>query len=350
MKQFWSTSLILIAVLTLINCTNNTKNDKVKYYNIPEIDKLTKEIEKNPKNAALYAARSLQFSQKEMLQEAELDAEKALGLDSSVVDYHKILADAYFENKHSNTAIKSLQRSISRFPQEKSLYLKLAEMQMYVEQYSDCAYTLDMLFKISPDNPDGIFIRALARKMTGDSLEAIKDFEKVVSIDADNIDAYMELAIIKNKSGDPITLKYVENVLRIDSLYEQALLLRAQFYHFRSEYDKALIEYKNALRKKPQSADINYNLGLMQLEMGDKSKSVKSKASEHYEAAFQHFDNATKFDVQFADAYYYKAVSAQRLERNDVAMRDYENALRMSSFLFTVSPDYVEQELAKIKK
>jgi tetratricopeptide (TPR) repeat protein len=350
MKQFWSTSIIILSVLILFNCQNSNVNEKTKFYNIPEIDKLSKEIEKNPKNAALYAARSLQFSQKEMLQEAEMDAEKALGLDSSKADYFKILADAYFENMHSNAAIKILQRSLGRFPQEKPLYLKLAEMQMIVEQYKDCALTLDMLFKISPDNPDGIFIRGQAKKMTGDTTEAIKDFEKVVSIDAENLDAYMELAIINNKKGDPITLKYLENVLRIDSLNEAALLTKAQYYHFRDDFENALSEYKNALIKKPQSANINYNMAQMYLEMGDRAKADKSKALAHYESAFQHFDNSTKFDVQFADAYYYKAVSAQRLNRNDIAIRDYENALRMGSFLYTVSPEKVEQELAKLKK
>ena len=350
MKQFWSTSIIIFSVLMLFNCKNSSVKEKTKIYNIPEIDKLSAEIEKNPKNAALYAARSLQFSQKEMLQEAELDAEKALGLDSSKVDYYKILADAYFDNMHSNAAIKILQRSLGRFPQETALYLKLAEMQMIVEQYKDCALTLDMLFKISPDNPDGIFIRAQAREMTGDTVEAVKDFEKVVSIDADHINAYMKLALIKNRNGDPVTLRYLENVLRIDSLNEAALLTRAQYYHFRNEFEKALTEYKNALIRKPQSANINYNLAQMYLEMGDAAKGNKTKADSYYESAFQHFDNSTKFDVQFADAYFYKAISAQRLNRNDLAIRDLENALRLGSFLYTVSPETVEQELAKLKQ
>jgi tetratricopeptide (TPR) repeat protein len=347
MKQFLSTSIILLAVLILINCKNSIEKDKVKYYNIPEIDKLTDEIIKNPKNASLYAARSLMFTEKELLQEAELDAEKALSLDSSKVDYFKILADAYFENNHSNAAIKTLQRSIGRFPQEKPLYLKLAEMLMIVEQYKDCAYTLDMLFKISPDNPDGIFIRGQVKKMTGDTTEALKDFEKVVSIDADNLNAYMELALINNESSNPITIKYLDNVLRLDSMNEKALLTKAQYYHMRSEFDKALVEYKNAIIKVPQSADINYNLGLMYLEMGE---SNKAKAESYYESALQHFDNSTKFDVQFADAYFYKAISAKKLNRNDLAIRDFENALRLGSFLGTVSPELVEQELARLKQ
>lgn len=128
MKQFWSTSIFILIVLTLINCNNSSEKGKLKYYNIPEIDNLTEKIEKEPKNAALYAARSLIFSEKEMLQEAELDAEKALQLDSTKIDYYRLLADAYFDNMHSYAAVKTIQKAIGRFPEEKSLYLNLADL------------------------------------------------------------------------------------------------------------------------------------------------------------------------------------------------------------------------------
>ena len=348
MKQFWSTSIFILTVLTLINCNNSGSKEKLKYYNIPELDNLTEKIEKDPKNAALYAARSLVFSEKEMLQEAELDAEKAFQLDSTKIDYYRLLADAYFENLHSYAAVKTIQKAIGRFPQEKALYLNLAEMQMILEQYKDCAYTLDMLFKISPENPDGIFIRAMVKKLNADTTEALKDFEKVVALDADHVGAYMELAILKNKVGDPITLSYLNNVLRIDSMHEGALLTKAQYYHFRSEYDKALTEYENAILKINQSSDINYNLALMYLEMGDAEKGNKDKRSKYFESALRHFDNSTKFDPKFADAYYYKAIAALRLDRKDLAKRDLENAMRLNTFLQTISPEKVEQELAKI--
>lgn len=350
MNRFFLLSLFSLSIFLIIAC-NSKQNEGQKVYNIPEIDKLSFEIAKNPKNAALYAARSVIFSEKEMMKEAEIDAEKALQLDSTNVEYYRLLGNTYFDNNHSHPAIKTLQKAIGRFPKDVKLYLILAEMQMLVEQYQDCKLTLDMLEKVQPEYPEAIFIQAQVLKLTGDTLKSVETLKKVVERDADHIGAYMELALFYNKKGDPLTLRYLDNVLRIDSLNEAALLTKAQYYHFRNEYEEAKNQYTNGILKHPQSADLNYNLALMFLEMGDNAdkKSDKEEAKKQYESALRHFDNSTKFDLQFADAYYYKAIAAERLGRNDLAVRDYENALRLQSYLQTVLPQTVEEAIAKLK-
>lgn len=342
--------LLILVFVFLISCNNN-KKEKEKIYNIPEIDKLSGEIAKNPKNAALYAARSVLFSKNELMNEAEIDAEKALALDSTNLEYYLVLTDAYFDNNHSHAAIKTIQKAIGKFPDNVKLYLNLAEMQMLVEQYNDCIITLDMLFKIQPDNPDGVFLKGQVFKLSGDTTNAIKTFEKVVALDADHIDSYLELAIFFNKKGDPITLKYLENALRIDSNNVAALLTKAQYYHFKSLYDDAQKAYEQAILKHPQNADFNYNLALMYLEVGDelRKKGNKSESNKKYEDAFRHFDNSTKFDVQFADAYYYKGIAAERMEKKEIALKDYENALRLQTYLETVSPEIVEEAQERVK-
>jgi tetratricopeptide (TPR) repeat protein len=351
MLRFSFFFIYLTFMIISFSCSSD-KKEKQKLYNIPEIDKLSAEILKNPKNAALYAARSVLFSRNELAQEAELDAEKALSLDSAKMDYYVLLTDAYFNNNHSHAAVKNMQKAIGRFPQETKLYLNLAEMQMLVEQYNDCVLTLDMLFKIQPENPDGLFIKGQVFKLTGDTSRAIQSFEKVVELDAENIDAYMELALHYNRKSDPKTLSYLENVLRLDSMNEAALLTKAQYYHFRSEYEQAKKEYENAILKHSQSAEFNYNLALMYLEMGDnsKSKGKKEESVKNYESAWKHFDNSTKFDVQFADAYYYKAISAERLNNKEAAIKDYNNALRLQGNLQFVLPQDIEAALNKLEQ
>jgi tetratricopeptide (TPR) repeat protein len=343
--------LLLTLVYFFVLSCNGAKKEKSKLYNIPEIDKLTAEIAKNPKNAALYATRSALFSQNDLLNEAEIDAEKALSLDSTNLEYYLVLTDAYFDNNHSHAAIKTIQKAIGKFPNDTKLYLNLAEMQMLVEQYNDCMLTLDMLFKIQPENPNGIFLKGQVLKLSGDTTNAIKTFEKVVALDADHINSYMELALYYNKNGNPLTLRYLDNALRIDSTHEGALLTKAQYYHFKSQYEEAKNAYEYAILKHPQNADFNYNLALMYLEMGDelKKKGNKAEAFKKYESAFRHFDNSTKFDVQFADAYFYKGIASERLEKNEVAAIDYENALRLQTYLETVLPETVEESLARVK-
>ena len=345
-------SFITVFVILMACNGTSTNNEDYKTYNIKEIDELSAKIVNNPGDALLYAKRALLFGEHEFYQEAELDAEKALTLDSNAVDLYRILGNAYFDNNHSHAAVTTLEKAIDRFPEEKTLYFILAEMQMILQQHQQSLITIDKLMKLHPNHPEGLFIQGQILKEMGDTLKAMDRYQATVEQDADYIDAYIQLAILSGELGSALTMRYIDNALRIDSMSPTALLLKAQYHHFRSDYEQAQREYENAILKHPQSANFNYNLALMYMEIGDNAekKGDKTLAIEQYKLAFHHFDNATKFDLQFADAYYYKGMSAERMGNKEVAKADYENAMRLQVFLATVSPEVVEDCLARLKK
>jgi tetratricopeptide (TPR) repeat protein len=208
-----------------------------------------------------------------------------------------------------------------------------------------------MLLKKLPEDPEGNFLKAQLLKITGDTTQSIDLFKKIIALDADHIQSYMELALYYNKKGDPLVLDYLKNVLRIDSTYQPALLTRAQFYHFKYQYQQAIEAYQEAIIKQPQNADINYNFALMYLEKGEEElkKNAKVEAVKSFESAFNYFTNATKFDVQFADAFYYQGLAALKINKKPQAKIAFENALRLQSNLFTITPDRIEQELEKLQ-
>ncbi|EJF54769.1 hypothetical protein SapgrDRAFT_3122 [Saprospira grandis DSM 2844] len=329
--------------------SENVNKSPQQSYDIPAIDQLSQMIAKSPKEASLYADRSRAFWEAELYKEAELDAEKALALDSSKVEYYAVLADAYFDNQHSLSAIKVLEKAIDRFPQAVPLYLKLAEMQNIVKQYQEGMLVLDKLEKIQPSQPDALYLRGSMLRDMGDTLKALESFQATVEQDADYLDAYMQLAILGGKIDAPYTVSYIDNVLRIDSTYEDALLLKAQYYHFRSKYEEAEAAYEQGILRQPMSPHLNYNLALMYLEQGDQLAKQTEKAQDFFNKALRHFDNATKFDPQFANAYYYKGLAAERLGKKEMALQEYENALRMEVFLRIIEPSTVESAIARLR-
>jgi tetratricopeptide (TPR) repeat protein len=337
----------------LMACTNQTtKKGDYKVYDIKEIDELSAQIVNAPGDALLYAKRAMLFGEYEFYQEAELDAEKALSLDSMSVDLYRILGNAYFDNNHSHAAVTLLEKAIERFPEEKSIYFILAEMQMILQQHQQSLVIIDKLMKLHPNHPEGLFIQGQILKEMGDTLKAMDRYQATVEQDADFIDAYIQLAILSGELGSALTMRYIDNALRIDSMSQTALLLKAQYHHFRSDYAQAQLEYEKAILKHPQSANFNYNLALMYMELGENAdkNNDKALATEQYKLAFHHFDNATKFDLQFADAYFYKGMSAERMGNKEVAKTDYENAMRLQAFLGTVSPEVVEDCLVRLNK
>jgi tetratricopeptide (TPR) repeat protein len=89
----------------------------------------------------------------------------------------------------------------------------------------------------------------------------------------------------------------------------------------------------------------------MYLEKGEEElkKNAKVEAVKSFESAFNYFTNATKFDVQFADAFYYQGLAALKINKKPQAKIAFENALRLQSNLFTITPDRIEQELEKLQ-
>lgn len=353
LKQNTVFILFLTLLLVISACQNSTHQDEaVKVYNIPELDKLSVEIAKNPDNAALYAARSTFFTENELYKEAEVDAEKAVALDSTQIDYYRLLSNAYFDNNHSLSAIKTAEQAIEKFPNSKETYLMLGEMLLVLEQYQDGLMTIDKLMKVAPNNPDGLFIQGQILKEMGDTLQALDRYQTVVEQDADHLDAYVQLALLTQGRPDELNLRYLDNVLRIDSMNVTALLARAQHYHFQAKFEQALKEYKIAILRQPQEPDFNYNLAMMYLEMGKiaEKSGNKEETEKHYKNAFHHFDNTTKFAPQFADAYFYKGIAAEQLGKNSTALQDYENAFRLQGFLGTIKPYEVEKAIDRLKK
>ncbi|WCL81518.1 tetratricopeptide repeat protein [Saprospira sp. CCB-QB6] len=348
--RVYSILLFFGLCLALGACNNENVNERPQQkYDIPAIDQLSQLIAKSPQDASLYADRSRAFWEAELYKEAELDAEKALALDSTKVEYYAVLADAYFDNQHSLSAIKVLEKAIDRFPQAVPLYLKLAEMQNIVKQYQEGMLILDKLEKIQPSQPDALYLRGNMLRDMGDTAQAMESFQATVEQDADYLDAYMQLAILGDKINAPYTVSYIDNALRIDSTYEDALLLKAQYYHFRSQFEEAEATYKQGILRQPMSPNLNYNLALMYLELGDSAAKQTEKAQDFFTKALRHFDNATKFDPQFADAYYYKAIAAERLGKKEIALKEYENALNMEVLLKTVDPATVEAAMARLR-
>lgn len=300
---------------------------------LPEVDVWTEKIGKSPKDTALYVSRYKVLMEVGDFARAVADGRKLVELDSTNVRFYRLLADAHFDNNDSRQAIKTLQQARERFAGDIYTRLKLAEMHLIVNEFEQSRIELDNLLKIEPYNTGALYMLGQLAKEQGDTMGALLQFQRVVEQDAEHHDAYIQLGKLADELGKPIALQYFDNALRIDSNSLVALLNKAQYYHQRGEFDAALVIYNKAVLAHPQEESVQYNMGLLYMERAELSAKDKAKAAEYLEKARKSFDNATKFAVDFGEAYYYLGLCYEKQGKMADARRHYENAVQMQEEL-----------------
>jgi tetratricopeptide (TPR) repeat protein len=320
------TIIILLSLMLLFACTpssekpNELEPEYGQLTGIPSIDAISRDIQNDPNNLTLYVARCEAYSAEGMLKEAEEEARQLWERDKTNWKSARLLAWAYFDNNKSKPAIKVLDQTLEIHPDTLHLLLLHAHMNMLVEQYDKALISAEKVLKLSPMNIEGLFMRGLTLKYTGDTIGAMNNFQTAIELEADYSDAYMQLAIIFSEKKEKIAIQYFDNALRIDSTSYEALFGKAQFYHqnytlANKMLDKAKKAYEQTILNHPQQSEASYNYAMLYMEEKD------------FEQAHHFFDVATKYDPTFGDAYYYKGLASEKLGNLEAALNDYKNAV-----------------------
>jgi tetratricopeptide (TPR) repeat protein len=120
------------------------------------------------------------------------------------------------------------------------------------------------------------FQEGLAQEQTGAVPEAIKAYEKAVSIDAGSAGAWLNLGTIFFNARQFVKAEqYYKKALDADPQYALAHFNLANLYDERGHYARALEHYQAAVRLNAQYADAHYNLALLHQAGGQVMEAVR---------------------------------------------------------------------------
>jgi tetratricopeptide (TPR) repeat protein len=338
--KWFSNAVLAFCLSACASEVKNTQNEQNKLLGIPEIDAFTEKIAKNPSDTALHHARAKVALQLEEFPLALADAEFLVRADSSKVDYFRLLADVYYESKQIQPCMDVLELTAKKFPKDIYTKLSLAEMQLILSEYDKSLITLDEIAKISPYNSEAMFLRGIVLKDKGDTLQSLAAFQEVVQQNGEHLEAYLQLAELNMSKNNPLALQYLNNALRIDSNNLVALSKKSYYFHNLGQFKNALEWYEKSTVAHPLDADVAYNKGLLLLD-----ESEKNKDNKLLQQAYNSFKLATKNDVQFGEAYYYRGFCAEKLGNLEEAKNDYENAVAMNEKF-----GYAKEALKRLNK
>lgn len=293
----------------------------------PLIAQLTQEIQKQPKNAALYFSRAQRYYESEGYDEAIQDLEKVLGIDSTDPGALHLLADVYLDYFRSREALKTMERAAALHPTRIPTLLKLSEFQLILKNYAPSLETIDRILKVDPQNAEAFFMMGQNFKESGDTARAINAFQQSVEYDPDLIDGWINLGQLQAALGNPIAERYFDSAIRINPASIPALHAKAFYLQSRDQLLPAIRIFQEITRIEPQYADAHYNAGLLFLDL------------DSIPQAYRAFDLAIQTDPVHIRSYFYRGLCSEMQGQFEKARTDYRQALAFS-------PDYTDAEEA----
>ena len=313
--------------LFLISCDSQNEPDRKvdrssQNEDVDVIESLNKRIVEKPNDPNLYIKRAYAYRDRNMMQLAIRDAERALAIDSTVSYFHTVMGDLEFKTGQLRDARISLEKAVEYDDSNTEALLKLAETNFLLRRYDEALkYTNDAL-RIDDKLAQGYFLKGYVYKELGDTVRAKSSFQTATEVFPDHYEAYMQLGSIAGYQGDPLAIEYFNTAIEIRPKSAEAWYNLGMFYQAGEKYEKAMETYRKLIEVDPKGFLGYYNTGYLYLtEYHD------------YNVALAYFDTVISLEPSYIDAMYNRGVCYEELNKP-------EQAIDIYKLILEVEPDY----------
>ncbi|WP_236970845.1 tetratricopeptide repeat protein [Membranihabitans marinus] len=291
--------------------SDSSSNDLVLDTIPSELQMLNIEIQNNPTMPSVYLDRSRWLMAKGSFAAALSDVEKAINLDGENREAVILKADIELNYYRSLASIQTLKDGIEKWPDDLDLKAKLAEVYIFVEQYSLAKTQAHEILKIQPLSAQGFFLLGWVSKLQQDSTAAIGYFKKTVELDADQIAAWQELAELTQNSNPELSKIYYENGLTIEPHDTSLLHSYALFFQNQNDLESAKKQYQKIIDHYPNYEAALYNTGLLLMDQ------------DSFASSIDYWNYLIKLDSTKGKYYYYRGICFELSEKYPMAKADY---------------------------
>ena len=303
--------------LCLFLALSSCKNDKAPGENEKgtttkdAFTKLNEDIAANPNRADLLFQRAKIFIQKDVMNQAFEDLNRATAIDSTNTEYLMLLADVAFKTFQIKRASDIFEKVVKLDPKNKDAYLKLSELYFYVKGYQKSLLYSNEALKLDKNLVRAYYLRGFAYKEMGDTAKAVSSFNTVVDLSPD-YDAFIQLGNIYAARNNPLAVQYYNNALKIEPNSTEALYNRGLFFQNTGEIGKAVADYNTIIKIEPHYADAYFNLGY-----------INSVLSSNWNEAIKFYTEAIKSNDQYAEAFFNRGVCFEKIGNKEAAKKDF---------------------------
>jgi tetratricopeptide (TPR) repeat protein len=174
--------------------------------------------------------------------------------------------------------------------------------------------------KLEPELDGAYFNRGVAYMRLKKWPEALADFGRVLEIDPENAMTYYNRGVVYSRQRQyPQAVSEYTQAMRYDRKHWQAWANRGNAFLEMGLYAEALDDYLQAARLKPGTLEIQHNLALAYLRVGDPEKALNQA------------DKVLAKSPDYARAYYVRGEALEKLGRKPEAAAAYRQFLQMGN-------------------
>lgn len=318
--------IFFLVPLALISCRNKSNTDKKPgdattiappdSTNLLDLDQL---IRGNPLSPDLFAKRAALHAESKNYTQALNDITIALKMDSLKPAYYISQAEYYIFNGEPNSAKKGLNLCLRKYPDNTDVMLKLAEIHLYLKEYSQSKLLLQDVVRINNDLAQIYFIQGLIALENKDSLGAIRAFQVTIEKEPDYYAAYIQAGKIYSNQGNNMAIQYLKSAIDLQPNMYEAHYLLGMFYQENGLFDEAHQEYEFISTKIDSTLpDPYFNRGYIEMVY-----------KRNFGEAENWFSKAIYWNPKYADAWYNRGFSYELDGKLSKAKADYEKAMEL---------------------
>lgn len=311
---------LFIGLLVLSSaCNRNTSSIKSESENriVDELELLTQQLQSDSTNAGLWNQRAQLFLGRAQFDRALYDVNKALENNPADPDIFLTLADIYISMGKPDNCNAALLKAADLAPNDPRPYVKLAELNLLLENLNMALGWTDKSLEASKFNPDAYYVRGMIFLARKDTLSALKNIKLGLDQNENFYEAMIQLGIIYTDQANPIAEQYLMRALKVYPESMQARYQLALYLQDNERVDEALKHYDTLLMRHPENKFVLFNIGYAHMVY-----------LNEFNTAISYFDEALLSDPTYIDALYNKGRALEELGRYVNARDVYNEVLR----------------------
>ncbi|MCH5216689.1 MAG: tetratricopeptide repeat protein [Muribaculaceae bacterium] len=234
-------------------------------------------IRAKPYLAEPYLYRGIAKLQLEDYLGAEEDCSLALERNPFIVDAYQVRGVARQTMNKNELAIEDYDKGLEFMPEDRFFLINKAIAHESLKQYSKSDSTYATLVRLYPKFPNAYLGRAQLHLALSDTVSAIADIDKCLTLKKNNVNAYvMRSDIYARYNKDfKLALSDMDEAIRLQPQNSSYFVNRAYLKYNLDDYYGAIADYDYALDLNGDDAVAHFNRGLLLAQVQDDDKAIK---------------------------------------------------------------------------
>ncbi len=233
-------------------------------------------IKVKPYMAEPYFYRGIAKLNLEDYQGAEEDCTLCIERNPFIVNAYQARGIARQNLGNYQGAVDDYSAGLQFAPEDRVFLTNKAIAEVQLKKYDEAESSFDKLVSLHPNYYNGYMSRAQFHLEKGDTLKAVADIDKAISIDKYISSAYAQRAVIKvlYDADYDAALVDMNEALRLDPKEVSYYFNRARIKYHQEDLRGAMEDYDYILQLDPGNTMTYYNRGLLRMQVGERNKAI----------------------------------------------------------------------------